>query len=124
LFIDKLFELCYKVVDSRFGGNMENFREQVNHVPALKPGSIVQAHFTSDYVPGCAPIKNSQHFLVRAVKESVFSTPNYPHPKIYDLVLCSKSGKPKKTDHPYTAWAVDSSIKSQDGKWTLVHSVI
>ncbi len=97
---------------------MENFREQLNHIPQLKNGNIIRANFTSDYIPGCPPIRKGKHYFITGVQESLFSTPTYKHPLTYDIVLCTKTGKLHKENHRYNAWSIDIGIKG--GSWTLI----
>jgi len=98
---------------------MVSWDEQINHVPQLKNGNIIKANFDSDDVCGPVKIKKGRYYLIIGSQENLLSSPTHKHPLVYDIVVCSKTGKPRKTNHRYSAYTIDKEIESGT-KWTLI----
>lgn len=86
-------------------------RQLLAHIPVLKQGDILLANYTGELFQVTMPrITKGRYYLIRGIKESLFNTPSNPHPVTYDIVLCSKSGKPYKADFRIGCYKVDEQI--------------
>jgi len=93
---------------------MQNMNLLLTHIPKLKQGDILLSNYTHQALPGCPSITKGKYYLIRGIEESLFNTKSSPQPKVYDMVLCSKNGKPYKTDFRINCYGIDQLVdKSQ-----------
>jgi hypothetical protein len=94
---------------------MQNMRTLLGHVPKLKQGDILLANYIGELFQITMPrITKGRYYLIRGIKDSLFNTPSNPHPVVYDMVLCSKSGKLYKTDFRIACYDIDEKLDNGD----------